>query len=210
MRSLSIFKQIIAFLFLLVFYSLNSVAATDTETIDSGSIKQQFEYVINKSTQYNEYRAVRSIWLDKLKTHSLDTIASIKTGFRNYQKLSGSQAKQIDSLKVSLSETSEKLDVAIKEKNSLRIFGIKVAKGKYNTLVTIIILGLLAVLILGFLVYGRLKAASKRDIKDLADLKEEFEMFRKRALEREQKMARQHLDEIMKYKNMPGSPKKEG
>jgi hypothetical protein len=188
--------------------NLTNTLAAENETIDSGSIKQQFEFVINKSTQYNEYRAVRSIWLDKLKTHSLDTIASIKTGFENFKRLSGSQSKQIDSLKFSLSETNEKLDKSITEKNSLRIFGIKVAKSKYNTLVTFIILGLLALLIVGFMLYRKLKSVSNRDSKDLSDLKEEFDMFRKRALEREQKMARQHLDEILKYKNMPGSSKK--
>jgi hypothetical protein len=188
------------FLFLLVCMS-TKVAATEKELIDSGSLRQQFDFVINKSTPYNEYRAVRSVWLGKLKTHALDTIQHVKTQLLNYQKLSAFQAKQIDSLTNSLSLTGENLDKATLEKNSLRIFGIKIAKYKYNSIVTFIILGLLAVVIFGFIAYKRRNAIANQSVHDLANLKEEFESFRKRALEREQKMARQHLDEILKYKD---------
>ena len=36
---------------------------------------------------------------------------------------------------------------------------------------------------------------------DLEQLKNEFESFRKRALEREQRVVREMYDEILKYKN---------
>jgi hypothetical protein len=194
------------------YFNLNlcKTFAAEPEIIDSGSIKQQFDFVINKSTQYNDYKAVRAIWLGKLKTHSLDTIDYIKTELVKFQNVSVLQSKQIDSLKNGLSQTSDKLATVSNEKNSLRIFGIKIAKAKYNSLVVLIILGLLTMLIFGFLAYKRRNSVAIQNAQDLANLKEEFDMFRKRALEREQKMARQHLDEILKYKNKSVSSGKSG
>lgn len=197
-------------IFFFLICPLVNISAAEKDLIDSGSIKQQFDYVINKSTQYNDYKAVRSVWLNKLKTHALDTINRVKSELNKYQKLSVTQAIQIDSLTATLSQTSENLTKATKEKNSLRIFGIKIAKYQYNSVVSIIILGLIAILTIGFLAFKRRNAIANQNAQDLTNLKEEFEMFRKRALEREQKMARQHLDEILKYKNNPISSGKSG
>lgn len=203
-------KITFALFLLMPMSALVKAESTEKAAIDSGSIKQQFDYVINKSTLYNEYRAVKAIWLNKLKSHSLDTLQLVKGELKKYQELAASQTKTIDSLTAGLNTTIEKLDKATREKNSLRIFGIKIAKYQYNSIVTIIILGLLSMLIFGFLAYKRKNAVGNQNFHDLANVKEEFEMFRKRALEREQKMARRHLDEILKYKEQSHSVKKPG
>ena len=173
---------------------------TDKTLIDTGSVKQQFDYVINKSTLYSEYRAVRAVWFNKLRSHALDSLQQLKADLSRSENMVASQSKTVDSLTASLKTTSEQLAQTTKEKDTLQILGIQIAKFKYNSLVAVIILGLLALLSFGFLAFKRKNAIARQTHHDLNNLKEEFEMFRKRALEREQKMARRHLDEILKYK----------
>jgi hypothetical protein len=63
-----------------------------------------------------------------------------------------------------------------------------------------IIFGLLALLIIILLLYRKNNAVTVQTKQDLLELKNEYEIHRKRALEREEKLARQHLDELNKYK----------
>ncbi|MBN2484672.1 MAG: hypothetical protein JXB34_01735 [Bacteroidales bacterium] len=198
-----------AAIFLMFLLSIHCTGFSQ-EIIDSGTVKQQFDFVIGKSTRYNEYQAVRASWLEKLKRHSLDSLQHFKSELARFQELTELQAAQIDSLANGLGQISQKLETAVKEKNAIGFLGLKIEKAKYNALTWSIITGLLIVLTIGYLAYKGRNSAAKQHAKDLSELKDEFDAYRKRALEREQKMARQHLDEINKYRNQSTTTVKTG
>ena len=181
-------------------------AKNDKAVIDSGSIQQQFKYIISKSTRYNEYRAVKNEWLYKLQNHVIDTISDLRTELKNSNQLISNQSESIDSLTNTLSETQANLTQSTKEKNSISIVGILLNKNLYNTIVWLLIAGLGLTLGALFVAYKRSHMITVRTKHELLETKEEFDSHRKKAREREEKMARRHLDEILKYKYQGKKP----
>ena len=48
-------------------------------TLDKGPVAGQFDYAIEKSSKYEEYRVVRTNWLYKLKSNVLDSLANLES-----------------------------------------------------------------------------------------------------------------------------------
>ena len=107
---------------------------------------------------------------------------------------------QLDTLKSNLQNTANNLSDISKEKNSISFLGVNMGKHVYNSFTWTIIGGLALCLAIFILLFKRSNSLTTQTKIDLVETKEEFEAFRKRALEREGQMARKHLDELNKYK----------
>ncbi|MDX1277774.1 tRNA (guanine-N1)-methyltransferase [Oceanihabitans sediminis] len=187
-------------------FSINISAQTTQEdeeklSLNSGTIDNQFEYVITKSNNYQEYKVVKKNWLYSLKAHTLDSLKAVQKNLLDTQAIVDKQAEEITSLKESLSDTQNTLEQTNLEKDSMSLFGFPMSKSGYNVLMWSIIGGLLALLLLFIFKFKSSNAITKNANKALADIEEEFEEHRKRALEREQKVRRQLQDELNKQKN---------
>ena len=187
-------------------FSINISAQTTQEdeeklSLNSGTIDNQFEYVITKSNNYQEYKVVKKNWLYSLKAHTLDSLKAVQKNLLDTQAIVDKQAEEITSLKESLSDTQNTLEQTNLEKDSMSLFGFLMSKSGYNVLMWSIIGGLLALLLLFIFKFKSSNAITKNANKALADIEEEFEEHRKRALEREQKVRRQLQDELNKQKN---------
>ncbi len=189
--------------------TLNSFAqATQEEdklSLDSGTIDNQFEYVIKKSSGWRDergqqYKVTKINWLLDLKAHSLDSINAIKKNLAETQTLVDNQAKEITDLKTNLSNTQTELDKTHNEKNSMTIIGMQMSKSGYNALMWFIIVSLIALLGLFIYKFNNSNSVTKDAKRALFELEEEFDEHRKTALEREQKVRRQLQDEINKQK----------
>lgn len=190
---------------LVTFAGSDLKAASTTAVLDSGSIQEQFEYIIYKSSLYSDYRAVRNSWLYNLKSHVLDSLNNLKTELTSAESLNNQYKNQTDSLMTALASSQKAYQKSVQEKNSIGFLGIQMSKFTYNTLMWFIV-GSLTILVLSlFFTFKRNHAVTKQLKQDFTEIQEEYESHRKRAREREEKMARQHLDEILKYKNKTGS-----
>ena len=96
---------------------------------------------------------------------------------------------------------NNELDIALKEKSSMKLLGIKMEKIIYNSILWLIIAGLLVVLLTFVLLYKRSNTVTVRIKSELTETRNEYEEYRKRALVREQQIVRQLYDEILKYKS---------
>ena len=72
-----------ALVLLAAFFSMTLFAQTsnsqeDNLSLNSGSIDNQFEFVIKRSNRYQEYKVVRTTWLLTLKAHTLDSLKAIQ------------------------------------------------------------------------------------------------------------------------------------
>ncbi len=212
---MKIVTQIFSLLTLVLFLSIlpESVSAAPSEdktVVDTGSVSEQFKFIVNKSTKYNDYRAVRASWLNKLRNNVSDTLTALKSNLKTSQTIIAGQAAKIDSLTTTLKSTRANLDETMLEKNSINFLGMLLAKNVYNSIVWLLIAGLLFLLTILFIAYKRSHVITIRTKHELLETKEEFEAHRKTAREREEKMARKHLDELLKYKyksNQIGSNK---
>lgn len=168
--------------------------------IDTGSVSNQFDYLMKKSNNYQEFKVVKANWLVKLKSNVTDSIKASQKELSSTYSTINAQKKNIDSLKVALNTSKNSNTELTTQIESISLFGIHLQKGVFKGIMFSII-GLLAVLLIVFI--SRFKQSNSITVqtrKDLKELDEEFESHRKVALEREQKVRRQLQDELNKQK----------
>lgn len=174
-------------------------------SLENGTIENQFDYVISKSTNFigsngQQYEAVKLSMFQTLRTHTLDSLNTIHKILANTQALVKSQANQIARLQTTLSKTNSDLESMTSKKNSMSLLGLEMSKIWYHILIFTIIFSLLALLLLFIYKFRHSNTVTINAVKALKDTEEAFENHRKTALEREQKVRRQLLDEINKQK----------
>jgi hypothetical protein len=172
-----------------------SQTAAEKPSLEKSNIDGKFNYVYQQSNDFEDYKMVKKWWLTRLKTHVLDTIKLVES-----QKLVNTKSTVIDSLNKLLMTNNSTLALTIKEKNSLRFIGIPMDKAAYNSIVWIIIIGLTFTLVIFILLFKRSNLVTRQTKDDLVEIKNEFESFRKRALEREEGIVRKYHNELMQYK----------
>jgi len=205
MKSIKQFTLVVTVLLLSSFSFSQTKNQDDNLSLNSGTISNQFDYVIKKSSGWkNErgqaFRVIRNFWLTDLKSHVIDSLKAVHNNLVNTQQTVKKQAKEIDDLKSSLSDIQGNLDKTNTEKDSISLFGSQMSKGGYKALMWTIIAGLLALLLFFVFKFKNSNLVTKKAKYALAEIEEEFEEHRKTALEREQKVRRQLQDEINKQK----------
>jgi len=192
---------------LLVTLNLPSISAqTDDDqdeklSLNSGTIDNQFEFVIRRSNSWQEYKTVKKTWLYTLKAHTLDSLKAVHKDLTDTQVVVSKQASEIENLKSNLSNTESTLNATNDEKDNISLFGIQTNKASYKILMWAIIGGLLALLLLFIYKFKGSNSATREAKFKLTEVETEFEEHRRNALEREQKVRRQLQDELNKHKS---------
>ncbi len=184
-----------------VFFITTSVfCQSNRKFIDTGSVKNQFDYLLNKSNRYKDYKVVKINWLQKLKSNVSDSLsANEKEILANYS-LINSQKNTIDSLNTTLNDSNREIASLNAKIQSISLFGVAFKKTAFKTMMFLII-GVLAVLLVFFVTkFQRSNAITSQTKLTLEEIENEFEEHRKIALEREQKVRRQLQDELNKQK----------
>jgi hypothetical protein len=116
--------------------------------------------------------------------------------------LTGNLNVRIDSLNSRLNATKMELAETSRTKNAISILGIKLDKTMYNTIMWIIVAGLAFLLVIGFLAFKRNRTITLTTKKELNELREEFEEYRKKTRLDREKMGMDHFKEIQKLKGI--------
>ena len=170
-------------------------------SLDNSPIEDQFQYVYQRSTDFEDFKLIKRWQYSRLKLHVLDSLAAQKELLLQARGQIQLKDTKIDSLANQVEATNNKLQTAINEKNSLTLLGIKMEKTGYNSIVWSVIFGLAFSLIVFILLYRRSYRVIIQTESDLKETRTEFEAFRKRALEREEGIVRKYHNELMKYKS---------
>ena len=96
-------------------------------------------------------------------------------------ELKGSTADlngRTDSLNVLLTTTRQQLDKITATKNKISVLGLEINKTAYNTIMWILVGGLILLMAVGFLIFKRNLVVLLRTEKDLKELKDEFAAYR--------------------------------
>ena len=197
-------------LFIGLLWSSVSLYAQDQQNrtqTDDTSIQGQFETIIRKSTNYRQngkrYEVVRLLELNALQKNVLDSLETSNTTIASLKSTIAENETAINSLNTKLEETTNTLNRITEEKDSMPFFGSLVSKSTYKLIVWSIIIGLLIFLALFIFRFRNSNILTQQAKTALADLEEEYEQHRRRALEREQKISRELHDE--RNKNKKGS-----
>jgi len=188
------------FTFFTLFLMTTLFGQINTNLNDTVSIGHQFDNLIKTSNRYEDFRVVKTNAILQLKSNVIDSISVVNKGFSAAKSEINSQKNTIDSLKTVLN-ASEEIILALKhESQSISFIGIEFNNSVFKTILLSII-AVLAIIGLVFISkYTQSNKITKQALNDLKVLEEEFETHRKNALEREQKVRRELLDEINKHK----------
>jgi len=163
-------------------------------------LKEQLNYLQEHTIIYENYRAIREDMFQKLKGNVSDTLNTLEGKITDINKTKTGLNRTIDTLRKNLELTKTSLEEVTKSKNSIRVLGLEVNKSAYNRVMWTILAGLVAALILGFLVFKRNLSSISTTSKELQDLKAEFEAYRKTSREAREKMTMDHFNELKRLK----------
>jgi len=194
------------FLFLLVcttsLFAQEKVEPVKPKPVSKNSISGQFDELYRKSGNYQEYKVVNKENYNNLKTVVLDSIQFLNKKIAGTASVINRQKAEIDSLKVNLKKTNDSLIEVTKNVDDIDGFGVPMKKANYKVLVYSLLAGLLGLALFFMLRYRQSNKLTDQAQKVLKDTEEEFDNYKRVAIEREQKVRRELQDEINKQKNM--------
>lgn len=190
-------------LFLLILFTFSSLQLTYSQTsesgnsLKSGTIDSQFEYIYKNSNNFQEYKVVKKTNLDQLKSNILDSMKMMRGEVTTIKGVLANKNDSIATLNSSLEVTESDMQAAIDAKDNFEFLGIGIEKSVYSTMMWLIVIGLAVAL--GFFSFQYSKSSSKirKAQKDLVEVQEELENHRKSTLERERKLKRELIDAQM-------------
>lgn len=197
-------KYHLTYLAILLFLSLTvPKAAGQSELPDAllkSSMNDQFKYIEEKTRIYENYRAIREDMFQKLIENMSDTLNERSSMIK---RLTGTVAKlnnRNDTLTANLETIKTSLQTAVSTKNSIPILGREVNKITYNSIMWLTILGLALILAMLFLSLKRSLTVAHNAEKELKDLRDEYQAYKKSSREAREKMSMDHFNELKKLK----------
>ncbi len=194
-------RNILLLLVFILFSAVSPAQTKESTALDSGTIKQQFDYIINESNSYKEYKVIEKPKLQKLKANVSDSLKQVQQQLVETKDRVKSQNEEVAALQADLDETNNNLTEVVNQRDSIEFFGKQMDKATYKTIMWSIIGGLLALLLFFIFSFWRSNAVTKETKEALQRTQEEFDGYKKRTLTKEQQIMRRLQDEI--NKNLP-------
>lgn len=170
--------------------------------IKNAPIKEQFEFMMEKSSRYKIYKVIEIDWLKKFESGFVDSLNAIRQDFLGSEKLVAEKVKTIKALEIELNDTKSILATVKLQQDSMALLGMQMSKASYNLFIWSLVVGLLVLTGFFFLLFKRSNSVTRETQIRLEEVKEEFDNHRKNVLMREQKLARKLQDEINKNRNL--------
>ena len=193
-------KCILLFAAMLIVVIKGNGQATMPDELTKNTIKEQINYLEERTRIYENYRAIREDMFQKINRNFMDSLTANKSSIDELKNLTSNLKSANDSLNLILETTRRSLEETTATKNSINILGLEINKIAYNAITWTIVGGLVIVLAFGFLLFKRNFFVTIRTGKELKELKDEFEAYRQSARIAREKMAMDHFNEIQKLK----------
>lgn len=188
-------KSLTLLIFLLVVTSLFSQE-------NSNTIDNQFTNVVDKSNSYQQFKVIPKAKIYALRKNVLDSIAALDSKVETAQLEIEKQRIEIASLTDDLTSTRQNLTSSKEKEDGIEFFGSLTKKSTYNGIMWSIIVFLLAILGLVFFKFKNSNSVTRATKTKLAEVENEFDAYRKKALEENQQIGRKLQDEINKNRKL--------
>ncbi len=182
------------FLSILTLLFFSKIKAQDTIT-SQNPIEDQFTHLMETSNDYQGYKVVDYNDLQKLKKNTSVFIEDLNNKIITQQNTISQQQQEIDSLKTDLKTTRQNLQKVNAEKDALTFLGMPFSKGSYKALMWIVVAILVIALLFFIYKYNNEHSQTLEARNKLNATEKEFEAYRAKSLEKEQRLGRQLQDE---------------
>jgi hypothetical protein len=194
------FKHVLV-LTVISFTVITAVGQTAMPTeLTTNTIQEQIKYVEDHTRIYENYRAIREDMFQKINGNLMDTLLAEKSRVTALQNLTSDLNSKTDSLNALLGTTRINLEEITTTKNKIRVLGVEINKGAYNTIMWVVVGGLAFILVIGFLVFKRNLVVLLRTEKDLKELKDEFAAYKQSSRLAREKLEMDNFHALQKLK----------
>jgi len=194
-------KSLFFTLFLLFIQYTSFSQENNNVVIEDKTLEGQFDKIYRISTSYQTYKVISKDKFQELKNNVLDSIKASNKDLKEQKVFLKNERDNVAKLNAELNKTKEDLKKAQEKENSISLFGFQISKVTYNLILWLIIISLALALAFFVFKFSKSNILTKKAKEDLEDVEQEFEVHRKKTLEREQKLRRQLQDEINKQRN---------
>ena len=185
-----------------VLFLLFAIATTTAQetSLNSSSIASQFDYILENSESYKDLKIVKKRWIESLKESVTHSYTAMEAQLTDSKAMVQHQNSEMDQLKNKLQETNASLSAYTNAGPTVTFLGIEFDQIVFGTLFSILFFGSLIVTCLFAIKYNKSNAIAQNSKSILSELEDEYQDYKRKAIEREQKISRQLQDELNKQK----------
>lgn len=171
-------------------------SSTNSESLTTGTISNQFDYLKSISNNFQEYKIVKSANLDIIEKNVLDSLDVNKDQLIAVNQQLKEKREKILIIEAEMNENLAELQAAKEARDSFSFMGMAIHKSSYVSIMLTIVAGL--TIALGFFLfkYSQSHKVISRAQKNLNETIEELDQHRKNTLERERKLKRELVDAL--------------
>ncbi|TBW26731.1 hypothetical protein EZJ28_12860 [Gramella sp. KN1008] len=158
-------------------------------------VQDEFTKLIEESNNYQGYKVVDYDKLIGLRNTTRNYITELKEEIIVQKNTVDQQNDEIEKLKSELQSTQEDLKRVSEEKDALMFLGMPFSKGGYKAMMWGIVAVLVVILLILFFRYKSSHVATRDAKQKLNETEKEFDAYRTKALEKEQRLGRMLQDE---------------
>ncbi|TCP21892.1 hypothetical protein EV195_1155 [Tenacibaculum skagerrakense] len=177
---------------------------TKKQQLDSlpNTVENQLIKAYGKASNWQQYKMITRTDFQILQKNIIDSVTALKKNIENKQLTINEQEKKVTALNEKITSLTEKLNSSIDKEDKINFIGIGMTKNTYNLLLWSIITILAITTVFFFMRFKNSNSLTKAAKSNLAEIEEEFELHRRKSLEKEQKLRRQLQDEINKQRGV--------
>lgn len=186
-------KKVLFLSFLSLILTGNSYAQDTTS--GQSAVEEEFTRLIENSNDYQGYKVVDYNELVNLRNKTAQYFADLTDEITTQRNTIDQQQEQIAQLREDYEATQQELERVNAEKDAITFLGMPFSKGGYMAFMW----GIVAILVLALLFFiYRYKQSHSHTVEarnKLQSTEKEFDAYREKALEKEQRLGRQLQDE---------------
>lgn len=181
-----------------------SLPSLSQQATSSNPIDKKFTELIETSNTFKGYKVVDFDKITSLQKETFSYIEELKSEIAANQKAAQTQKENLAKIETQLSNVNAQLEEVRADKDAIEFLGMPFSKGSYKT----IMWGLVAALVLALALFVyRFKKGHSTTLeakKRMQETEKEFETYRAKALEKEQKLGRLLQDERNRHAQKAG------
>jgi hypothetical protein len=170
------------------------------EVFSKGTINEQMQFLEDKTRIYENFRAIREDMFQKVSKNILDTLATARQTINGIILQNTLLQNKVDSIQSVLQKSNDNLAEVTRTKNSISLLGIGINKNIYNGLVWSLLLIMAGLLFFGYRIFKKNRIVTLNAIRELEDLRIQFEEHKKKARIERERMSTEHFNELRKLK----------
>ena len=192
------------FLSLLLIFSLPSLAQRSAEVLeaDSSSLQERFDKLKSTSETFKDYKVIRAYVLDGMWKIAMDSAHAQKILLREANASIVKLQGKLDSANASMAEKEAAMAETLHDSTHINVIGIDMAKSTFLSVIGIVLLALLVVIGILFTRMRWVHNVIKEKTEKAESLSNEFEEYKRKALEKQMKLSRELQTERNKLQEL--------